>query len=119
MQAVNASTSEGSIAGNIATRNWLRPNLRYGSTSTIPFARNTFATVAASTSAVKSIVPTTCERYRGSATNGVGYAVRSVHEYCRDDESSVRLTAKSSPPLPTSQATCSASRNSVATEGVL
>ena len=28
MQAVSACTSAGSIAGNIATRSWLRPSLR-------------------------------------------------------------------------------------------
>ena len=43
MHAVSASTSAGSTAGNMPTRNWLRPSLRYGSTSTIPFARSVFA----------------------------------------------------------------------------
>ena len=71
MQAVSASTSAGSTAGNIPTRSWLRPSLRYGSTSTMPFARSVFASAAASTSSAKSMVPTTSERLAGSATNGV------------------------------------------------
>ena len=41
MHAVNASTSAGSTAGNIETRSWLRPSLRYGSVSTTPCARST------------------------------------------------------------------------------
>jgi hypothetical protein len=41
--------------------------------STIPFARSTFATAAASTESAKSIVPTTSERSAGSVTNGVAY----------------------------------------------
>ena len=71
MHAVSACTSPGSTAGNIPIRSWLRPSLRYGSVSTIPFARSVFATTAASTSSLKSIVPTTSERFAGSATNGV------------------------------------------------
>ena len=43
----------------------------------------------------------------------------SAHRYRRLDESVVRSTAKVSPPLPSSQSSCSASRNSVATAGVL
>ena len=46
-------------------RSWLRPSLRYGSTSTIPLARSVAATAAASTASSKSIVPTTSERLRG------------------------------------------------------
>ncbi len=53
MQAVSACTSAGSVAGNIATRSWLRPSLRYGSTSTIPFARSVAASAAASTCIVE------------------------------------------------------------------
>ena len=53
------------------TRSWLRPSLRYGSTSTIPFARSAAATAAASTLSTKSIVPTTSERLAASPTNGV------------------------------------------------
>ena len=71
MQAVSALTSSGSMAGNIATRSWLRPSLRYGSVSTIPLARSVLATAAASTASSKSIVPTTSERLAGSLTNGV------------------------------------------------
>ncbi len=37
---VSTATSSGSIAGKSAMRSWLRPSLRYGSTSTIPFARS-------------------------------------------------------------------------------
>ena len=71
MQAVSASTSAGSIVGNIPIRSWLRPSLRYGSVSTIPFARRVAASAAASIESSKSIVPTTGERFAGSATNGV------------------------------------------------
>ena len=53
MQAVSARTSAGSVAGNIAIRSWLRPSLRYGSTSTIPLARSVAASAAASTSLVE------------------------------------------------------------------
>src|SRR5205807_1125493 len=74
MQAVRASTSAGSVAGNMAIRSWLRPSLRYGSVSTMPLARRTAATAEASTSSSKSIVPTTSERLAGSATNGVAWA---------------------------------------------
>ena len=78
MQAVSARTSSGSIAGNIAIRSWLRPSLRYGSTSTMPLARSVAASAAASTSSSKSIVPTTSERLAGSATNGVACACSSA-----------------------------------------
>src|SRR6185312_598639 len=73
MHSVSALTSSGSTAGNIATRNWLRPSLRYGSVSTMPLARKIFATAAASTSSAKSIVPTTWDRSSGSVTKGVVY----------------------------------------------
>ena len=69
--AVSACTSLGSIAGNIATRSWLRPSLRYGSTSTMPLARSVAAIRLASIASSMSIVPTTSERFAGSATNGV------------------------------------------------
>ena len=61
-------------------------------------ARSTAATEAASTSSVKSIVPTTSERAAGSATNGEVYAVASAHSYSRLELSVVRFTAQSSPP---------------------
>src|SRR5262249_39062043 len=77
-QAVSASTSSGSTEGNIAMRSWLRPSLRYGSVSTMPLARRTFATSAASTESAKSMVPTTLDRCAGSATNGVVYEVFSA-----------------------------------------
>jgi hypothetical protein len=41
----------------------------------MPLARSVAATAAASTSSLKSIVPTTSERLAGSATNGVAYAL--------------------------------------------
>ena len=44
---------------------WFRPSLRYGSVSTISFARRVAASAAASTSASKSIVPTTSDRFAG------------------------------------------------------
>ena len=49
----------GSIEGNIAMRNWLRPSLRYGSMSTMPLRRKMAASSEASTDASKSIVTTT------------------------------------------------------------
>ena len=116
---MSALTSSGSTAGNIATRNWLRPSLRYGSVSTMPFARSTLATALASTSSAKSMVPTTCDRNAGSVTNGVVYDDASAHEYSRCDESAVRLTAQSRPPLASSQSSCSANRTSVPIAGVL
>ena len=91
MQAVSASTSAGSTAGYIAMRSWLRPSLRYGSVSTMPLARNAFATAAASTPSSKSIVPTTCERSAGSVTYGVAYVGRLGPAVDRGRASAVRL----------------------------
>ena len=103
----------------MATRSWLRPSLRYGSTSTIPLARNTFAIVAASVPSAKSIVPTTLDRAAGSATNGDANSAASAHRYRRAAESAQRPVVHSRPPLPSIQSSCSASRNSVAMAGVL
>ena len=44
MQPVSACTSAVSTAGNMPIRSWLRPSLRYGSVSTMPFARSVAAT---------------------------------------------------------------------------
>ncbi len=44
----------------------------------MPLARRVAATAAASTSSVKSIVPTTWERCAGSTTNGVANAAFSA-----------------------------------------
>ena len=85
----------------------------------MPFARRAAATAAASTGSAKSIVPTTCERCAGSATNGVANGDFSAQAYSRDDESAVRAVVQSSPPWASIQSTCSASRNRVATAGVL
>ena len=71
MQSVSFLTSFGSIAGNIPTRNWFLPSLRYGSVSTMPFARRIFAIYSASIASSKLIVPTTFDRIAGSVTNGV------------------------------------------------
>src|SRR5664279_2664832 len=119
MHTVRASTSSGSTAGNIPTRSWLRPSLRYGSTSTTPLARSTAATDAASTSSVKSIVPTTSERAEGSATKGEVYAVASAHAYSRLELSVVRFTAQSRPPWSLIQLIWLDSSASVETAGVL
>ena len=78
MQAVRASTSAGSTAGNMPIRSWLRPSLRYGSVSTMPLARSVAAITAASTESSKSIVPTTSERLAGSATKGVANSLASA-----------------------------------------
>ena len=40
MQRVSRLTSSGSTLGNMPTRSWLRPSLRYGSVSTTPLARS-------------------------------------------------------------------------------
>src|SRR5262245_31823389 len=103
----------------MAIRSWLRPSLRYGSVSTIPFARSAAATLAASTVSAKSIVPTTWDLWAGSATNGAAYGTFSAQVYRREDESAVGATAQSRPPAAIIQATCSASSSNVATDGVL
>src|SRR3712207_3728718 len=74
---------------------------------------------AASTESAKSTVPTTSERCAGSATKGVAYSDFSAQPYSRFDDSVVRATAPDSPPRDSSQRIWSASRNSVATAGVL
>src|SRR5690606_32095076 len=99
IERVSCETSSGSMAGNMPTRSWLRPSLRYGSVSTMPLARRILATWAASTASSKSMVPTTCERCAGSVTYGVAKELDSAHEYRREDESRVRLTVQSRPPL--------------------
>ncbi len=43
-ERVSASTSDGSMAGNIPTRSWLRPSLRYASVSRMPLARSAVQT---------------------------------------------------------------------------
>ncbi len=78
IEAVSASTSAGSTDGNIPIRSWLRPSLRYGSVSTTPLARRVAAIAAASMLSSKSIVPTTSERFAGSATNGVAKSEASA-----------------------------------------
>lgn len=69
-EAVRARTSSGSTAGKTPTRIWLRPSLRYGSTSTTPLSRRWAIRVAASTPS-RSRVATTGERCSGSCTKGV------------------------------------------------
>ena len=71
MHLSNCLTSLGSTAGKTEMRSWLRPSLRYGSVSTTPLARKTFATTSASIDSSKSTVATTWLRFAGSATNGV------------------------------------------------
>src|ERR1700745_3782273 len=85
----------------------------------MPFARRVAARVGASTVSAKSIVPTTGDRWAGSATNGVAYGDFSAHVYRREDESAVRAMAQASPPWPSIHSTCSASSSRVATDGVL
>ena len=72
------ATSSGSIAVNVATRSWLRPSFRYGSVSTMPFARRVAATAFASIESSRSIVATTWERAAGSVTNGVAASLASA-----------------------------------------
>ena len=65
-RAVRVATSSGSIAGNNAIRSWLRPSLRYGSTSTMPFAREALPRARPRRRArSKSIVAVTGLRSRG------------------------------------------------------
>src|SRR5437660_9949040 len=85
----------------------------------MPLARKVLGTAAASTSSATSIVPTTWDRNAGSATNGVVYGRSSAQEYSRCEESAVRLTAHSSPPLPSIQSNCSAINARVPIAGVL
>ena len=60
------STSSGSIAGNSAMRSWLRPSLRYGSTSTMPLARSAPRARRRRPVSSKSIVAVTVLRAAGS-----------------------------------------------------
>ena len=53
IERISWRTSSGSIAVKVATRSWLRPSLRYGSVSTMPFARSVAATAAASIDVVE------------------------------------------------------------------
>ena len=119
MLAVSRSTSAGSTAGNIATRSWLRPSLRYGSVSTMPLARRTFEIAEASTDSAKSMVPTTLDRSAGSVTNGVATGLRSAQPYRIDALSAVRLAAQLRPPWASIHSVCSAARKTVASAGVL
>jgi len=82
-------------------------------------ARSVAASAAASTWSSKSIVPTTSERLAGLLTNGTANSELSAHSYSRDEDAVVRATHHSSPPCPSIQSIWSASRNSVATAGVL
>ena len=70
-------------------------------------------------SSAKSIVPTTSERLAGSATKGVVYSAPSAQPYRCPEDSRVRATHPSSPPPSSIQRIWSASRNRVATAGVL
>ena len=78
-----------------------------------------FAMSAASTDSSKSIVPTTSDRSSTRLTNGWVYSVFSAQSYSRREDSVLRATAPESPPRPSIQSIWSASRNSVATAGVL
>src|SRR5450759_1227733 len=86
--------------------------------STMPWRRSTAAIWAASTPGSKSIVPTTFERYNGSATNGVVYDVASAHPYRCAAELALRPVAQARPPFSRIQSICSASITSVAIAGV-
>src|SRR5690625_4378195 len=119
MQLVKAEISSGSMAAQVAPRRWCRARLRYGPVSTMPLARRTAATVAASTDASKSIVTMTCERSSVRLTNGVAYVEDSAQVYNRSEESLVRLVAKSKPPLAFIHFSCSSSMINVARAGVL
>ncbi len=85
----------------------------------MPLARSVAARAAASTPEAKSIVPTTSERCAGSPTNGVASGDASAQRYRCDEDSRVRVTHQSSPPLASIHSIWSASSSSVATAGVL
>ena len=70
MLEVRAATSSGPTAGNMATRNWLRPNFAIRLDVQDPVGPQDLATAAASTSSAKSTVPTTADRNDGSVTYG-------------------------------------------------
>src|SRR6185312_4629051 len=85
----------------------------------MPLARSALAIAAASIESSKSMVPTTCERSSALATKGCAKEDFSAQEYRIEEDSAVRATAHSRPPLPFSQSSCSASRKSVPIDGVL
>jgi hypothetical protein len=65
------------------------------------------------------MVPTTAERFAGSATNGVAQSRASAHSYRWPDDAWLRFTHQSSPPDPFIQRSWSANSSRVATAGVL
>ena len=65
------------------------------------------------------MVPITSERSAGSLTYGNAYDDRSAQPYNVSDDWVVRSTMPLRPPSPFIQSSCSAIRNSVATDGVL
>ncbi len=118
--AVSARTSAGSTAGNIATRSWLRPSLRYGSTSTTP--------CAAQHRGHRRRVHRGVEVDRPDdrrAQRRVGDERRRPRALLGPAVQVTRRTRRSgpppsaSPPWPSSQSSCSASSTSVARAGVL
>src|ERR1700738_4242408 len=115
MQWVSASTSSGSTLGNMPTRSWLRPSLRYDSVSTMPLARNALQTAAsATTDGSRSMVPTTVLRSSGLTTYGDAYSDADAHWYSVSAEREDRLTHHPSPPFSNIQPTWSANSHSVA-----
>ena len=85
----------------------------------MPLERRILAIFAASTSSAKSMVPTTSERLAASATYGDVSARPSAQSYRCDEDSVVRATMPSRPPLSFIHLTWSASISSVPTAGVL
>ena len=70
-ESVNFVTSSGSTFGNVAILIWFFPSLRYGSQSTIPFARNATTTSSKSIFSSKSIVTLTGDLKLSSLTKGL------------------------------------------------
>ena len=85
----------------------------------MPLARSAALTSLTAIDGSRSIVPTTADRFAGSATNGVAHSRASAHEYSVAADVRLRSTHQSSPPLSSIQRIWSSIRISVATAGVL
>ena len=81
MHPVNASTSSGSVAGNIADPQLVAPELAIRLHVHDPVRAQRGRHRGGVDASSKSIVPTTSERFAGSATNGVASACASAHAY--------------------------------------
>ena len=119
-RVVKIATSAGSMAGKRPIRSWLRPSLRYGSTSTMPLARRTCRDRRGVDVSSKSMVAVTRLRNAGSVTNGVVSDPRVGPRVDRaPPTSSHRPGRELEAAVAEHPSICSARRNSVASAGVL